>query len=429
MSGDVIEDGVSVLRHVASSNRLLCAVIIVGFLLVLGSAFRFQAPEILGYPRVLTDFDAFHIAGRMAAEGKASDTYHMRALLQAQRERTGTQGFLPWTYPPPFTLVVQGLARLPIGVAFALFTLTSFAFYLWVLHRIAGKWLPATVIAVMPTIILNLRTGQNGFLIAGLIGCFLLAFRDKRTIAGVPLGLMVIKPHLAVGIGVVSLLQRRWSLLAAAGLVALVLLGLSTWIYGVGIWADFGNAVGEARGFLAQGYYQLFRMISIYATAYTLGFSPTFAMALHAIVAVFALAVLGKACVSGVAYRYLAALTCGASLFVSPYAYDYDLAILGIALAFIMPDLLNRCSGREILCLLLLTWLVCGFGIGAKTVFSLGKQDAGVDFDTDASLSLIAPVLAFLCWFMAHLLRRQNGFGMEADARPSTGLQHFHLDP
>ncbi|MEW9855541.1 glycosyltransferase family 87 protein [Novosphingobium sp. M1R2S20] len=399
-------------QQLATSRKLLLAVILAGVVLVMISAIRFQSPELLGQAKVLTDFDAFHIAGRLAAQGRAADAYNVSTLLQVQREMSGTQSFMPWTYPPPFTLAMQYLAGLPIGAAFVFFALSTFAFYLWVLHRIAGKWLPAVVIAVMPAIVLNLRTGQNGFLIAGLIGWFLLAFRDKRVIAGLPLGLLVIKPHLAAGVGLITLLQRRWVLLGWAGLIGLTLLALSTWIYGISIWMDFRNAVGEAGGFLARGYYPLFRMNSIFAAAYTFGLGATAAMAMQIAGALFALGLLIKASRSRIAYHHLAALTCLASLFVSPYGYDYDLTILGVALAFIVPDLLERCSGLELWVLLLLTWFVCGYGIGWNTAMAVSQPNTGVSLDQESSgLSLIAPVLALLCWALTRILWRQRAEG------------------
>ncbi|MCJ2180621.1 glycosyltransferase family 87 protein [Novosphingobium album (ex Hu et al. 2023)] len=384
------------------SRPLLFALIAAGLVLALMSALLFQAPELLDRHKVLTDFDAFHIAGRLAADGRANAAYHIRDMLTAQREASGTQSFMPWTYPPPFTLMMQGLASLPIGLAFVFFTLSSFAFYLWVLRRIAGETFPAAIVAVMPAVILNLRTGQNGFLIAGLIGSFLLVSRDKRMAAGLPLGLLIIKPHLAAGVGLVTLLQRRWPVLCLAAAVALSLLGLSTWAYGMGIWSDFGSAVREASGFLAQGYYPLYRMSSIYAAAYTLGFGAAGAMALQVIGALAALGLLGWACLRGLAYRHLAALTCAASLFVSPYGYDYDLTILGVGLAFVIPDLLERCSGWEVLSLLLMSWFVCGFGLGWSAVVpeETRAESAGV--------TLIAPMLVFLCWRTARLLCRSN---------------------
>lgn len=392
----------AVAGRIAASRPLLVGLILASLGLVLVSALRFQAPELLSQHKVLTDFDAFHIAGRMAGEGRAGATYHMRDMLDAQRAASGTQSFMPWTYPPPFTLMMQELARLPVGVAFALFTLTSFAFYLWVLRRIAGEAFVAVLVAILPAVLLNLRTGQNGFLIAGLAGAFLLAFRGRRAIAGVPLGLMIIKPHLAAGVGLVTLLQRRWTVLFVAAALAFGLLGLSTWVYGPGIWLDFHNAVNEASGFLAQGYYPLYRMSSIYAAAYTLGLGAMGAMVLQAAGALVALGLLGTACLRGLSWRYLAALTCAASLFVSPYGYDYDLTILGVGMAFIMPELLQRCSGSELLSLLVPSLLACGFGLGWTTVMR-GEENPG-----DAGIALIAPVLVFLCWRTATLLRRHG---------------------
>ena len=393
--------------RVAASRPLLFALIGASLVLVLVSALRFQAPELLGQHKVLTDFDAFHIAGHMAAQGKAGQTYHMHDMLTEQRRTTGTRSFMPWTYPPPFTLLMQGFANLPVGVAFALFTLASYAFYLWILHRIAGKWFLAAIVAVLPAAILNLRTGQNGFLIAGLIGCFLLALRNRQTAAGLPLGLMIIKPHLAAGVGLITLLQRRWTVLVVAGCVALALLGLSTWVYGTGIWFDFANGVKEASAFLAAGYYPLFRMSSIYAAAYSLGLGAKASMGIQVIAAVSALGLLGWVCLRGVGYRYLAALTCVVSLFVSPYGYDYDLTILGVGLAFIIPDLFERCSGREILGLLLLAWFVCGFGLGWSTV--MVKPNAAVLPGPDeGGIALIAPALLVLCGRTSWLLRRRG---------------------
>ncbi|MGH6999344.1 MAG: glycosyltransferase family 87 protein, partial [Phenylobacterium sp.] len=324
-------------ESIGRSKPLLVALILVGCLVAGIAAVRFQAPELLGKQKVLTDFDAFYIAGRLALEGRVSEAYHAVSMVAAQMEMTGTVSFMPWTYPPPFTLAMEGFATLPIGAAFLVFAAASCSFYLWVLWRIAGPWLPGVAAAVAPAIILNLSTGQNGFLIAGLIGAFLLAFRDNRRLAGLPLGLLIIKPHLAVAVGLLVLMRRRWSVVLIAGAVALALLAISTAVYGLAIWTDFRDAVGEAGRYLAAGYYPLFRMNSVYAAAHSLGAAPAAAMALQMVSAVVALGILGLACVKDVAFNRLAALACAASVCVSPYGYDYDLTVLGVGIAFIYP--------------------------------------------------------------------------------------------
>lgn len=407
-------------ESIGRSRPLFLVLILAGCLVASVAAVSFQAPELLGKPKVLTDFDAFHIAGRLALEGRVSEAYHAVSMVAAQEEMTGTVSFMPWTYPPPFTLAMEGLATLPIGVAFLLFATASCAFYLWVLRRIAGPWLPGTAAAVAPAIILNLGTGQNGFLIAGLIGAFLLAFRDNRRLAGLPLGLLIIKPHLAVAVGLLVLMRRRWSVAVIAGAVATALLAISTAVYGLSIWSDFRDAVGEAGRYLAAGYYPLFRMNSVYAAAHSLGAAPAAAMALQAVSAIVSLGILALACVKGVAFNRLAALACAASVCVSPYGYDYDLTVLGVGIAFIFPEIVERSGNRQFLAWFALTWLACGYGmawaIAASDVSSsveLGEGTAGISF--------IAPLLWLLFWLTYRILTRpqaDEAAGSEP-ARPS----------
>lgn len=403
-------------ERIGRSRPLLFALILTGCLLAAVSAVRFQAPELLGKQKVLTDFDAFHIAGRLALEGRVSEAYHATSMLAAQMEMAGAVSFMPWTYPPPFTLAMQGLAAFPIGTAFLLFSLGSLAFYLWVLRRIAGPWLPGVAMVVAPAIVLNLRTGQNGLLIAGLVGAFLLAFRDNRRMAGLPLGLLIIKPHLAVGVGLLVLLRRRWSVAVIAGAVALALLAIATAVYGLGVWVDFYDAVGEAGRFLAAGYYPLFRMNSVYAAAYSLGVAPAAAMALQVASAVASLGILGFACVKGVAFNRLAALACAATVCVSPYGYDYDLTVLGVGIAFIFPEIIERGSNRQFLSWFALAWLACGYGLAWSTATS--DDGSGVTLGaSNAGLSLTAPLLWLLFWLTYRILTQPQAVGSAGDER------------
>jgi len=411
-----------VMERIATSRPLAFALIVVSILLLASSAIRFQAPELVGQHKVLTDFDAFHIAGRLAAEGQVSAAYHARELFAAQKAITGTESFMPWTYPPPFTLLMQGLAHLPIGAAFLLFMIPSFGLYLWVLRRIAGQLLMPTLVAMLPVILINLRTGQNGFLTAGLIGAVLLAFRDDRKLAGLPLGLMIVKPHLAAGIGILALIRRKVAAVTLAGAVAAQLLALSTWAYGFGIWPIFEGAVKEAGTFLAEGYYHLYRMNSVYAAAYSFGSGETIAMALQVTFALAALAIVAKASLDNTAWPRLAALTCAASLFVSPYGYDYDLTILSVGLAFVMPELLDRASGRELAGLFGLAWFASGYGLAISTLF---PDDPAVATSGFAGPSLIAPALIALCWSVSRILRRESQPG-EAQMDHSTVLSGAH---
>lgn len=72
------------------------------------------------------------------------------------------------------------------------------------------------------------------------------------------------------------------------------------------------------------------------------------------------------------------------SLFISPYNYDYDLSILGLAIAYVLPELLARTRSWEIVLLGGLTWLTTGWGILVYSfVMAGGKTDpSGIGNDT-----------------------------------------------
>jgi hypothetical protein len=233
----------------ASSKRLLWINVLAWAVLMLVSAILFQAPELLGKAKELTDFDAFNISGRLALEGKADQAYSAQLLFEAQKRMIGQSAFMPWTYPPQFTVIAMGLAIPPVGLAYCLFTGLTLALYVLVLSRIAGPLLPGVVVAMLMTFVILIRTGQNGFLTGALIGWFLLAFEQRKASAGVPLGLMVIKPHLAAGIALLGLLGKRFAALAIAAVVVVATSILAAAILGSGISRDSLNKSSSAPGF------------------------------------------------------------------------------------------------------------------------------------------------------------------------------------
>jgi hypothetical protein len=351
---------------------------------MLVSAILFQAPQLLGKAKELNDFDAFHISGRLALEGKADHAYSAPLLLEAQKRMIGRSEFMPWAYPPQFTAIAMGLAILPVGLAYLLFTGLTLALYVLVLSRIAGPLLPGVVVAMLMTFVILIRTGQNGFLTGALIGWFLLAFDERKASAGVPLGLMVIKPHLAAGIALLGLLGKRFAALAIAAVVVAVTSLLAKAILGVGIWQAFMNAVHESAAMLAAGHFPLFRMTSIYACLRSLGLDAETALALHGLGAVIAVLSIIGLWFKAKDPRLVMAGTMAGSLFISPYSYDYDLTILGLAIALVLPDLLARTRSWEIALLCGLTWLTTGWGILIYSIAMAGGRTdpAGIGNDT-----------------------------------------------
>lgn len=387
--------------QVFSSTLILMVIVYLVLALMAYSAVSLQSPGLLGLDKSLTDYDAFYVAGLISGEGNAGLGYHEEYLRPYQAEYASGSSFMPWTYLPIVTLTMQGFASIPIGFSYVAYMAIGMVACFWVLRRLAGSFLPGIFILMFPVIALNVKTGQNGFYTGALVGIFLLAYWRERKGAGLPLGLMIIKPHLAVAISLLTLLGWRvWTAVIAALVVAAALV-LPTIVYGTGIWADFLNAVRESSAFLNKGAYPLERMTSVYAFLKSFHVISPVAISIHTIVAIAAMGAVVWAWAKKQPFNQLAALVCAASIMVSPYNYDYDLVILAIGFSFVVADFVARSSGVERLVFGLLVWLATSFGTAAQ-IADMPRYGYW-----HLNYSIAAPILIGLMIWTAIILKRQ----------------------
>ena len=391
-----------------TSRVILLAFLAVFMFVAVTEAASLQFPGTVHTDGRMADWQAFTISGQLTAEGRAADTYDWTVLQAEQRARSGTDGFMPWVYPPPFTLLTAPLALLPVGWSYLVTQLALLAWFLSVVRRAAGEYLPAALTFTLPALLTNLACGQNGFLTGALIGSFLLALRNpaagRPTRGGWALGGMLVKPHLAVAIALLALLERRWQTLALAAAITLGAAAVTTALLGPAIWGAFLQSSHLATTYLWAGDYPLERMSSTYACVARLGAGPALAMAVHTAVALAALGALVWAWWRGVERDWLLALAGAVSLQISPYAYDYDMPVLAVAVALVWPAILRRASGAEVAGLAVLAWLGCGNGIWA-----MANQIVHPGVPVGGVISLSAPALVGLIAATALILRRPAG--------------------
>lgn len=326
--------------------------------------------------RELVDFDTFYIVAQRAWLGDVDQAYWFLKFVNMQREAGGAS-FMPWTYPPQFDLLVAPFALLPIGVAYFLFTAVTLAFFLVVLRRVAGRYFALSLVILFPTIEITLACGQNGFLTAGLIGVVCLFFEKRQIVTGLALGLMVIKPHLAIAFAVYSVLRRRWITVVTAAAVVLGSSMICTAVFGVQIWTAWLEGLRESGIFLEHGFYPLFRMISFYAALRTSGLSASAAFLGQAIVAVLALGIIALALYRRLPARRSLAIIAMLSVSISPYAYDYDFQMFGIGLALLLPELKNIAREGERTILYIVPMIIGGYG--TLRTSGLGSSHATTD--------------------------------------------------
>lgn len=324
-----------------------------GLTLALGTLQAYEATgSDPGRPEIV-DFHPFRIAGRLALEGRFPDAYdvaRMRALQSA--EGGGRDVFLPFVYPPFFGLVMAPLALLPVAPAFLLFAGATLALYRAVLRRLAGPWSATAALAAAPSVLINLRIGQNGLLTGGLVGlAALFALRGRGGAAGAVAGLLAFKPQLATGLALDFVLRWDRRALLTAVMVGALATALSVAVLGAGAVSGFRTALAYAGAFMAAGAFPLHRMTSLYACALSLGVSAPAALLLHGLVAaaILMMAVGTGRCLDR---RAAAGLCFMSTAFVSPYFYDYDLTVFCAGLALVLPALAERMERRRLAALL-----------------------------------------------------------------------------
>jgi len=323
------------------------------------------------------DFLAFYTASDLVLAGDIRGLYDFETFAKRQHEIIPHQkSLLLWNYPPSYALIVSPLALLPYIPAFFLWTLSGFAAFLVVIYRILPARTALLVAAAYPATFWNLTHGQNGFLVAALMGAGFLCLEKRPKLAGVFIGLMTFKPQVGVLIPVGLLCSRRWATIAAAGATAVALAGAATLVTGFEGWRLAQMAMGRIMAFAEQGYLAPERLTSLFASARALGVGLESAYAVQIAGGLAVAAVIAKVWLGRAPFAAKAAVLVAGGPLATPYGFDYDLQVLAIAMAFLVKDALARgwlAYEREVLVLAWLAPLVAtslAVGIGFQAGFT-----------------------------------------------------------
>ena len=285
-----------------------------------------------------TDFIGFYAASRLALDGHPEFAYDVGSHWAAQKALFGPNlGYTAFFYPPPALLISLPLALLPYFLSLgAWLAATGLAFY-----RVLRGYFPGldpVAFLAFPAVFVNAAHGQNGFLSAALIGGGLMAMDSSPALAGVLLGAMVFKPHLALAIPFALLFAHRWTTLIAAAATAASFCLASLVVFGRATWEAFFAAAPLARAALERNLVGDEKMQSVFAAVRLLHGPVALAWAAQVAAAFCAAGLLWR--LERRAYRApaeAAAIVC-AGLLASPFLLDYDLTLIAIPLAWLLGE-------------------------------------------------------------------------------------------
>ncbi|RSK33022.1 DUF2029 domain-containing protein [Rhodovulum iodosum] len=312
--------------------RLFPRIILFGYLLAacLTIGFWFAQP-LSGVSHPGGDFIAFYAAGKLAAAGQATAAYDMAYLRETYMGvLPGVDGYIGWYYPPSYFLPFHFLSGLPYFGALALWLGATAAAFVVAVRPLIRSAREAWVVAAAPPLFYNMFDGQNGFLTAALMVWLYRALPARPVAAGVALGLLAVKPHLALLFPVLLIAWRQWRALAAAAATVAATTLVSAGLYGPEPWVVFftENLNGLSRLHLDAQVFQITRISSPLSFALSLGWNATAARALQIGFAAAVVAVLVLLVRRGADRRLVFAVTAVAAVPVAPHNFLYDWVIL-----------------------------------------------------------------------------------------------------
>jgi hypothetical protein len=283
-------------------------------------------------PLLGNDFRVFWTASRLGLDGHGIDAYDIEHLFPLQHSvAPGLHYAKPWQqwfYPPPFLLAVLPLALLPYYPSFLLFNAAGLCFYLRALRAAIPLRAAAVVALSSPAVLLTVVNGQNAFFTAGLAGLGLTLLERRPSLAGIMIGLLVVKPHLALLFGVALIAGRAWRALCWSVCSGLTLLGASVLLFSPQSVMAFLKQIQIAKSFAEQGLLPIDKMPTVFAALRLLGVQVSTANWVHAVVALLVAVAVGWLWIRQASpYLRKAALVLGC-LLISPHLFDYDLVWL-----------------------------------------------------------------------------------------------------
>jgi hypothetical protein len=283
------------------------------------------------------DFFAFWAASSLTLDGDPAGAYDVVTLSREQVPLPGEDaGFQhKWVNPPISLLIVLPLALMPVAASLAVWVLLQGALAASAVRRITSDRMVLFWAVAFPATMWNFIIGQNGFLTAGLLAWGVILLRDRPALAGVFLGLIAYKPQFFPMVLVALLASRQraatvsaLSTIAALSFASLLLFGLDTWEGFQRMLIASGDAVYASTA-------PIDKMQSVSAVLLLVDLPPDIVKFVQVLVALACAWFVAWLWRSDAAIEYKGAGLALAALLATPYAYHYDLTLLGLAVLWL----------------------------------------------------------------------------------------------
>ncbi|RQR37281.1 glycosyltransferase family 87 protein [Burkholderia sp. Bp9142] len=288
------------------------------------------------------DFSVFWTASHLVLQGHAAAIYDPVFFSHAEVARFGAyigHQSLPWLYPPTMLLFIAPVALVPFLPAYFLFFAGSLLCYAYAVLRLSGlrAHLPvpraaALVVLAFSGVFASVLYGQNSILTAGIAALALHFLGRRPVVAGVLIGLLAVKPQMAMVFPFVLVATRSWRTFASAAVTTMLFTAAGIALTGTSSLTGLAQAMSIVRGmhFTLPAYW--FVSPTPFAALRLAGASIPVSLAAQATVGLLAIAAAVHVWRRTADMRLRGAALAVATLLTTPYLWHYELAWLGIAI-------------------------------------------------------------------------------------------------
>jgi len=279
-----------------------------------------------------SDFYAFWAAGKLVVAGHAASAYDP-ATIGAVQATTGWHEIMAFVNPPAMLPIVAPLGLLPFAAAWIVWVAVTWTLWFLAARRLAPKlgW----PIAAWPSGALAAGHAQTGLFTGSLFAFAAHALERRPFMAGLALGALVIKPHLAILVPLALLAGGQWRAIAGAACSAVGMTALAVLLFGTNVLSAYPQSWEVSRQLMGEPTQVfLLRMATVFAQVRL--FMPNGpAMAVQIVVSLAVAVVVWRRWRSpGPLDGKLALLAAGTAL-ATPYLFNYDLPFLIVPLVWL----------------------------------------------------------------------------------------------
>lgn len=301
----------------------------------LGCAWLYSIHQSGLWPDFPLDFSVFWAAAIRVIQGDATLVYNGAAhnAFIAELYGSTTPTSLNFAYPPGVLLFIWPIGFLHSSAAWLALLAPPMLLFYWLISRLGGHLVALGMTFAIGGAIHSVQLGQNGFVTACLIGGGLLGLKHNKAFAGIAIGLLSLKPHLAPVAFLALLYWREWRALLWASATATMLIALPALVFGPEIWNAFLSGGTSFFDTISAKQENLIETMHQSVLAFAIRFtSPQGALVVQATVALAALTVCAQ-----IRERDLAiAAVIAATLLFTPFLFLYDSTMLLVACAVVI---------------------------------------------------------------------------------------------